>query len=199
MCKTIYCICGKTASGKDTIAEYLSNALDIPQIVSFTTRPPRPGEESQNRHIFITDEECDKMLSDQKIAAYTKIGDYRYFTTVNQIEAIFETCDDMIYVIDPNGMASLINALQNTGIRTVVIYIKADDYDIRRQRYLERGGTVESFIERNISERDQFELLQKFAMFDYAVTNDDLFTAEWVAESIVMAEQRLSGSRGTAT
>lgn len=132
MAKTIYCICGKTASGKDTIAEYLSNVLDIPRIVSFTTRPPRPGEEPQSRHIFITDEQCDKMLSDQKIAAYTKIGDYRYFTTVNQIEAIFETYNDLIYIIDPNGMASLIHALQNTGIRTVVIYIKADE-DIRRE------------------------------------------------------------------
>ena len=50
-------------------------------------------------HIFITNEQADQLLADKdNMVAYTKIGKYRYFITVEMLE----TSD--IWVLDPNGI-----------------------------------------------------------------------------------------------
>ena len=42
--KKLFCIIGETARGKDTLAKILENDYGLRQVVSYTTRPIRPGE-----------------------------------------------------------------------------------------------------------------------------------------------------------
>ena len=43
--KKIFCICGFSSSGKDSITTRVSSELNIPILISHTTRPMRDGEQ----------------------------------------------------------------------------------------------------------------------------------------------------------
>ncbi len=82
----IYCIMGKSASGKDTVYRMLleDRELSLKRMVPYTTRPVRAGEKDGENYFF-TDEEGFKSLSEQgkviESRTYdTVFGPWRYFT-----------------------------------------------------------------------------------------------------------------------
>ena len=91
MSYNIYLIVGKSGTGKTTMVNRLQNLG--PQVQSYTTRPKR--SEDETGHIFVTDEEFDKL---QNICAYTEYNGYRYAATQEQVD------DATFYVIDPEGV-----------------------------------------------------------------------------------------------
>ncbi len=56
----IYCIMGKSASGKDSIYHRLCNECkDVDRIVLYTTRPLRDGESDGREYLFVNEPELD--------------------------------------------------------------------------------------------------------------------------------------------
>lgn len=178
---TIICIMGRTCTGKDTLANILTNKCNIPQIVSYTTRPKRDSEEDGREHIFITEQEWQEKYKEKhllgKTLAYTEINEYRYFTLIDQLQdfCIPKTLhndgisyDPFIYVIDYDGY----NKLASMDINLITIYLKADK-EIRRERFLSRNPSDNAekiFNDRNASENDQFyELDNNLSECDFVI------------------------------
>ena len=88
---------GRSAVGKDTLVAALCEKYNLKRLVSYTTRPKRIGE--ADTHIFISKK--DFPLYKDDIVAYTKIGEYEYFATRQQLD----DCD--FYIIDPIGYMTL--------------------------------------------------------------------------------------------
>lgn len=105
MIPTIIAIVGASGSGKTTLVNHIQKTLGIPALVSYTTRPIRPGETDGVEHWFVTE---DTMPSRDKMLAYTKFGDYHYWTKLSQLE----TQEICMYIIDEKGLLEL-QALQN--------------------------------------------------------------------------------------
>ncbi len=86
---TIYCLMGKSASGKDFVYKnlLLMPALHLKEIVTYTTRPIRFGEVEGKTYFFRTEEEAAAM------AAAGKIIELRAYDTVHGIWKYF-TADD---------------------------------------------------------------------------------------------------------
>lgn len=183
--KTIYCIVGQSAAGKDTIAERVSKDLCIPRVISFTTRQKRDGE-SDDKHIFIDENRFEKLKEAATFAAYTQIGDYHYFTTRLQIETLFENHDAILYVIDPNGIESLKKVM--TDVNIVSIYINVPR-ETRYKRAQSRGDNMIAIHTRSVDEFPQFVTWLRRAEFDYAVKNDNIDTACHIVESIISIEE----------
>ena len=165
--KTIYLICGRTATGKSSIAKKVCSDLGMTLLKSYATRPMRPGEEIESDHIFIKPEDVETYKND--IAAYTKIGDYEYFTTYERLK----NCD--LYVIDPNGIQSLLDKCGDM-FRFVVIYIRAP----RRSRFLRsqaRGDSDAKIQKRIEAEAEQFGQFEKESPWDYHILNDTTLEA----------------------
>jgi guanylate kinase len=56
--KVIFCLMGKSSSGKDTIKKYLlEKDKDLSAMIPFTTRPPRKGEKNHIDYEFINRED----------------------------------------------------------------------------------------------------------------------------------------------
>lgn len=82
----IFCLMGKSASGKDTIYSRLlqREELNLKHVVPYTTRPIRSGETDGETYFFCTEEEALRMEQEGKIielrAYHTVHGIWKYFT-----------------------------------------------------------------------------------------------------------------------
>ena len=114
------------------------------------------------------------------LAAYTEINGCRDWTTIEQIY------DNDIYIIDPNGLETL----ENLGLEDIdlcSIYINVP-IDIRLERALYRGDSLEDFFSRNKSEMRQFIQMKAAGGFDYAISNLNEDKAYAVLKYIVEVE-----------
>lgn len=172
----LLCILGRSASGKDTLANKLCEKTGLKQIISYTTRERRDNE--GDTHIFITNEEYDHLESTGRIAAFTQIGQYKYCCTIDQLYT------NDIYVIDYDGINHL-RELNLPNLRLVTVFVNVPD-SMREERALEkRGDDKTKWRARNLAERDQFRNMLRNADFDYAISNISFANAysvlKWIA------------------
>ena len=122
----LLCILGRTASGKDTLANKLCERTGLKLITSYTTRQRRDNE--CNTHIFTTRETYEQMQAKGNVAAYTEIAGNLYWTTIDQLYA------NDVYIIDYDGLKTL-KALNLPNLHLVSVFINVPD-DIREERAL---------------------------------------------------------------
>lgn len=149
----IYLIAGRSGAGKDYLVSKmieLSKEMTgkaFAMVKSYTTRPPR--YENEDTHIFIAKEDVDKYPN--KVAT-TKIGEYEYFATAEQVN------NSEIYVIDPKGIDELITNMPDTEFQ--IVYVQADEDINRRINAVKRADDKireeEIFAARDAAENEQF-------------------------------------------
>lgn len=81
----IYCMMGKSSSGKDTLYQKVLDRLpQIHRVVPYTTRPIREGEQDGVEYHFVDDKQLAELETDGKIVelrAYNTVhGIWKYFT-----------------------------------------------------------------------------------------------------------------------
>ncbi|MDY2588992.1 MAG: guanylate kinase [Agathobacter sp.] len=125
----IFCVMGKSASGKDTIYSRLleNEKLSLKRIVPYTTRPMRDGEEDGKTYHF-----CDEAKV-QKLDEMGKIIELREYNTVYGIWKYFTVDDGQIDLAKGNYL--LIGTLETyTKVvkyfgqdKVLPIYIEVED------------------------------------------------------------------------
>ena len=136
---SIFCIMGKSSSGKDTIFKLLLNRedLNLNRIISYTTRPIRSNEKPGDEYNFVDLEEKDRLLESGKVIEIRKYdtvhGPWFYFTVDD--ENIDLSKNDYIVI---GTVESFVKIRDYYGSERVLpIYIEVDD-GIRLTRALER-------------------------------------------------------------
>lgn len=162
--KTIIAIIARSGAGKDYIAKRLSTILNYPLVVSHTTRPMRSNETNGVEHWFDSKEEFQNILDNQTVIAYTKIGEYEYCATLEDIE------DNCIYVIDPNGINYLKENFKNE-VNIVVVYIHCAK-ELRKERASIRSDYITAWKQRNKDEDRQFTEFEMNREWDYLINNN---------------------------
>lgn len=123
----IYCILGKSGTGKDTVTEAIlsSNDIEIEKIVPYTTRPKRENElEGVNYH-YVSRDEMENMERRGQIVekrSYDTVhGEWIYFTADTDIEED----KDYIVITTQEALKKFIERFGSE--RIYVIYLKIDD------------------------------------------------------------------------
>ena len=139
----IFCLMGKSSTGKDTIyKELLQNEeLSLKRIVPYTTRPIRVGETEGVEYHFIDDEALNKLDADGKIielrAYNTVYGVWKYLTVDDgQIDLEGEDKYLLIGTLESYERVRAYFGKDNL----VPLYITVDD-GVRLQRALDREKT----------------------------------------------------------
>ena len=141
---SIYCIMGKSSSGKDTIFKLLLEREDLKlnRIVSYTTRPIRSHEKPGDEYNFVTIEEKDKLMADGKvieIREYNTVHGPWFYFTVDDGSVDLENNDYLII----GTVESFVKIRDYYGESKVLpIYIEVDD-GIRLSRALNRERSQE--------------------------------------------------------
>lgn len=148
----VYCIMGRSASGKSTLAKIVSEQLNLSILKSYTTRPMRPGENPDNTdHIFINEDGVEKYK--EQIVAKTELNGYIYFIT----QELLIKSD--IYVIDPLGLEYLQKNISNENIRLIPIYISVNPL-IAFHHAIKRKDNITEWIKRYDAEDEQFTVFE---------------------------------------
>lgn len=166
MNKKIICVCGRTASGKDSLATEIAKEYNLNKIVSNTTRKKRENETNGVEHYFLSNDEFDDIKNNKHMIAYTKIGNYEYGVAFEDLS------DDSVYIIDYNGIKYLRNNIADLPIDLYIIYVSCDFYT-RDRRAKTRSDYLTSFMKRNNDENEQFTLQELASDYDYIVNNNN--------------------------
>ena len=110
----IYCLLGKSSSGKDTLFKMLleESGLSLKTIVPYTTRPIRVGEQEGVEYHFVTEE------TQKKLEAEGKIIELRAYDTICGVWKYFTVDDGQIDLATDNYLV----------IGTLESYVKMRDY-----------------------------------------------------------------------
>ncbi|MCR5144518.1 MAG: guanylate kinase [Lachnospiraceae bacterium] len=141
----IFCIIGKSSTGKDTIYKRIleDKSLGLKQIVSYTTRPIRAGEVDGIEYHFCTEQEKEDLRSAGKVI------EIRSYNTVHGAWNYFTVDDDQVDLSKNNyliigTLVSFVKIREYYGKDVVIpIYIEVED-GIRLTRALEREKKQES-------------------------------------------------------
>ena len=125
----IFCVMGKSASGKDSIFKELMHdkSLKLKNIVPYTTRPIRDGEQDGKDYIFCTEADVQRLESENKIIELreynTVYGIWKYFTVDDgQIDL---EAHSYLYIVTLEGYRKIRAYFGNE--RVVPIYIEVED------------------------------------------------------------------------
>lgn len=125
----IFCLMGKSSSGKDTIYRELFKRQDISlkKIIPYTTRPIREGEEEGREYHFCNEDQVTQLQNANKIVelrAYdTVYGVWKYFTVD---DGQVELADNSYLLI--GTLETYVKIRQYYGAAQVVpIYIEVED------------------------------------------------------------------------
>lgn len=138
----IYCIMGKSSSGKDTLYGLLKDKLGkFKTIIPYTTRPQRTNETDGVDYNFVTNEEFKSMQEQNKVIEFrtykTVHGPWTYFTANENIDID----DNYLYVTTLVGYEALVRYFGQDKI--VPVYIEVDN-GTRLQRALDREKKQEN-------------------------------------------------------
>lgn len=171
---------GKTASGKDTIVNYLVNNLGYKKLITYTTRPMRPGEVQKLQYHFISEEDFQEKISHGFFLEYktyhTEFGDWYYGSAMEDYE---KADNKTVVILTPEGYLDLLWKIKN--IQHDAIYIKADILELQ-QRLIKRGDDKKEAERRLVHDNKDFEYVEDIV--DRIIINQNK-TIEEVIDEII--------------
>lgn len=133
---------GKTASGKDTIINELVTKHGYKRVITYTTRPMRPGEQQDITYHFISEEDFKQKIGDDFFAEYktynTEFGLWYYGTAIEDLENMD---NKTLIILTPSGYRDIIHKIKN---RPKVIYIYANNATIKERLKTRRDDKNEA-------------------------------------------------------
>jgi guanylate kinase len=157
----IFCLMGKSATGKDSIYEQIlkRGGLPLNRIVPYTTRPIRPGEEEGREYHFCDEEKVEQLEKEERIielrAYNTVYGIWKYFTVDDGEINLNEK--NYLYIVTLEGYLDMRRHFG--GEKIVPLYIEVEDGErLTRAIERERKGKrqYEEMCRRFLADADDF-------------------------------------------
>lgn len=178
----VFCIIGRTASGKSTLVRKASENMGLKILKSYTTRDMREDETSETTdHIHIPSNAVINYKDD--MVAYTERVGYCNFATKQQL------MNSDLYIINPSGYYDLALAVSRMGldVELITVFITVP-YKLNKKRAIGRGD-YDAWLENYEKESSEFDDFKNSNLIRYRVLNDcDIEEATMKLENIIRKE-----------
>ncbi|HQM06705.1 MAG TPA: guanylate kinase [Bacilli bacterium] len=177
-------ISGPSGVGKGTIRSALfeMEGHDLIYSVSLTTRKPRAEEVNGREYWFISKEEFEQRIKDNKMLEYAEfVGNY-YGTPLDTVEEQLKSGKEVVLEIEVNGAMQVREKMSDA----VFIFIAPPSYEALEKRLKSRGTEDSEHIKERI-EKAKKELGLAY-QYDYIVVNDEVKNAADKIMAIIRAE-----------
>ncbi len=168
----LYLISGPSGSGKDTVlAKVFKKYPEIRFSISSITRAMREGEVEGEKYHFISREEFEDMIANDRLLEYNEyVGNY-YGTPRGPVEQAINEGREMIIEIDVNGAKQIKAKMPDA----VSIFILPPSLKTLKNRLVGRGTETAEQVESRLA--NAAGEIACAINYDYIVVNDDLSEA----------------------
>lgn len=166
--KKLFCIIGPSGSGKSTYVRYAKKYNHFGEIISTTTRTPRPGEVDGRDYHFVSLKQFDSI----PMIEVDEYAGNKYGTAQRDLENAYSENDSAFMVITYEGAQSFKKLFQeeNLDIQVITIFIYTPIEELEK-RMIKRGDDLNKVNERinNIRKRQEYQNKTKT---DYVFEDD---------------------------
>ena len=179
----LFIITAASGAGKTSLVKaILKNNPNITLSISYTTHPPRPGEEDGIDYRFINETTFLEMQANNVFLETAQCHGALYGTSKQIIQKTIETGADIILEIDWQGAFSV----KSIYPEAISVFILPPSMEALQARLKNRGqDSEETIIKRLAAAKDEMSHLEKF---DYVTINDDFDCALKELEVIIKSE-----------
>ncbi|MBB4660129.1 guanylate kinase [Parvularcula dongshanensis] len=188
----LFVISSPSGAGKTTLTRRLLKADDEVEVsVSYTTRPPRPGETDGKDYSFVGISTFERMRDEGAFLESAKVFGHYYGTPRAPVIDAIEAGRDVIFDIDWQGAQQLAERARGD---LVTVFILPPSRAALEDRLRRRAQDSEEVVRKRMAQADAE--MSHYAEYGYVIVNDDLSRAERQLHHILGAE-RLKRTRQT--
>ena len=181
---SLFVVSAPSGAGKTTLNRRLRDVIpDLSYSVSFTTRPPRPGELNERDYFFISRPEFQGMIDRRAFLEWAEVYGQFYGTGRAWVEERLARGLDVLVDIDTQGARQI----KANFPKAVLIFITPPSFAELRRRLRHRQTETETQMQTRLKRaRDEIEAR---SMYDYLIVNDDLEQAVKDMVVVIRAER----------
>jgi guanylate kinase len=182
MAAQIFVVSGASGSGKTTLVRALqTNDPTWRFSVSYTTRPPRPGEIDGQDYCFVSTAAFLKLIQAGQLVEYVEQFGHYYGTSRTWIDQALTGTRDILFDVEIHGA----KALKEHFPQGNFVFILPPSPEVLETRLRARGSLPEAELRQRL-ERVRQEV-QEADWYDYLIVNDNLTEAVSRLQAIVTA------------
>ena len=164
----LYVVAAPSGGGKTSLIKALLEKDEkISLSVSYTTRPPRPGETDGVHYHFVDEQVFQELLEQGALLEYARVFDHLYGTGREAVLRQLSMGNDVILDIDWQGARQIRASLPTCS----TIFITPPSLELLHQRLTRRGQDSAATIRRRM--RDAQAEISHWNEFDFVIINDN--------------------------
>ena len=169
---TLFIVAAPSGAGKSSIVNAcLARDRNISLSISFTSRPPRPGERHAEHYHFVDDAEFQRMIAAGDFFEHARVhGDWKG-TARQSVEPQLAAGRDVLLEIDWQGARQVRASVPDA----VGIFILPPSRAALDERMRKRGQDSEEVMARRLAAAR--EEMSHYDEFDYVIVNEDFEAA----------------------
>ena len=175
---------GPSGCGKNTVCNALKKEnKNIWESISMTSRDRRPGEKNNEDYYFVTKEEFEEKIKENKMLEYASFAGNYYGTPKDAVQQKLDEGKDVILVIEIQGALKIKEILPQS---LFVFLLPPSMNELKKRLERRKTETKEKMMERfEIAYREINELPN----YNYVIVNDDYEEAANKLNAIITAEK----------
>jgi len=180
----LFVVSGPSGAGKSTLCRRLLPLVpDLAYSVSFTTRPPRPGEEHGRDYFFVRQDRFREMIENRDFLEWAEVFGHLYGTGRKWVENRLAAGQDVLVDIDIAGARQIKGNFPSA----LFLFIVPPTFEELRSRLLlRRTETAEQMKERLNRARAEVEARE---MYDFLIINHEIERAAADLAVVIRADR----------
>lgn len=177
-------VSGPSGCGKSTLNDLLLRSRkNITMSISDTTRKPRGEEKDGVEYNFLTKEQFEENIKNDKYLEYATVHSHYYGTSKHNINKLLKNGIDVILEIDIEGARKVKEKCPNA----VFIFIMPPSMEILKDRLMGRKTeSKEQLVERF---KTAYKEINEVTKYNYVIVNDNLNESLLKINSILECER----------
>ena len=175
---------GPSGSGKNTVCDMAKEVMpNIWESVSMTSRKPRKGEVDGKDYYFVSEEEFEKNIEEDKMLEHAKFAGNYYGTPRESVQKQLDAGKDVLLVIEIQGALQIKEKIPQA---LFVFLLPPSMKELKRRLRMRKTETEEKLMERFETAYKEINELPKY---NYVIVNDKADEAARKLEAIISAEK----------
>jgi guanylate kinase len=160
---------GPSGVGKDTVLHALfEQDPRLSYSISYTTRPPRPGEVDGVSYTFVDEATFRRLEEEGEFLETAVVHGNLYGTSRRRVEAMLARGDHVVLKIDVQGAATVRERCPDA----IFIFLLPPSVEVLRQRLRDRGTDDDDALARR--DADAALEMDEATRYDHLVVNDSV-------------------------